>query len=72
MTEHKKSEWFDGLLFAEYVHNQGWTLVCVNDGKECAAWKWKDTDGVQMVFGSERWRDGVRDYYKNLREVEID
>lgn len=71
MTELKKSEWMDGLLFAEYVHNQGWALVCVNDGKACASWKWKDTDGVQMVFGGEQWRDGVRDYYKNLRDVEI-
>lgn len=68
MKEHKKSEWFEGLLFAEYVHNQGWTLHCVSDGFSSVCWKWKDTDGVQMVFGSEEWRNGVRDYYKCLGE----
>jgi len=66
---YQKSGWFDGLLFAEYLSAQGWTFVCVNESKGLAAWKWEDTDGMQTVFGEAEWLDGVRDYYKNMKEI---
>lgn len=69
MTEYKKSEWYHGLLFAEEQHKLGWKIVEVNPVDQYINWEYKDTTGVQTIFMENEYLDGVRDYYRNLREI---
>jgi hypothetical protein len=67
-VKYEKSDWYKGLLFAEEQCKVGWTFKGINNVEEYAIWNFEGTDGVQLVFGECIWLDGVRDYYKCLKE----
>jgi hypothetical protein len=67
--KHERSNWYTGLLFAEEQDKMGWTFKGIDCVEEHATWNLEGTEGVQVVFGEFVWLDGVRDYYKCLRET---
>lgn len=71
MNDYKKSEWYKGLLFGEEQHKLGWKIAEVYPIDQYINWVYKDTTGVQTLFMENEYLDGVRDYYKNLGELEI-
>ncbi|RYY51303.1 MAG: hypothetical protein EOO06_00820 [Chitinophagaceae bacterium] len=65
----KKSEWLDGLLFAEYVTGLGWELETYDAG--IIVWRNRlrlPDDQLESVVGSVEWIEGIKDYYKNRIE----
>ena len=65
---HEKSNWYRGLLFAEEQHKDSWVVCELNYVEEWLSWTYRDTEAKQTIFGEAEWVDGVRDYYKNLKE----
>lgn len=65
---YQKSDWYKGVLFAEEQHKLGWGVEEFCQPDQYVSWVFKDTEGKQTVFGEPEWLDGVRDYYKHLRE----
>jgi len=67
----KKSEWLDGLLFAEYVSGLGWEPYSYQENNGIVVWKnllRSPNDELESVVGSIEWIEGVKDYYKNRIE----
>lgn len=71
MSKHKKSDWYTGLLFAEEQHKLGWRIYEWGYQDQYVSWTFEDTEAKQTIFMENEYLDGVRDYYRNLREVGI-
>lgn len=61
--KYEKTEWFRGLLYAEEMSQDGWTVSQLDLSEGWFEWEYEGTK--RQVYGENEWLDGVRDYYKN-------
>lgn len=63
----KKSEWLNGLLYAEEMCKNGYRVVEFYIGGNYFSWELRDTPYFKntVYYEDYQWLVGVRDYYKN-------